>query len=156
MRRTRRFWQRRWDDVFCVAFMGAQWYCHLLPNWAVILAASTGGHPAASSEQCGAGGVSLEGEAGSIAGRAQRGMYSSLARNNSQVEYQITEVIYCSVCSFYCIILISCSLDEPESHSPGAGDRETNWWSRVGKCSSHSLRFPLRLIVLKTQNILPF
>lgn len=55
-----------------------------LPNGAVISVVSTGGHPAAPPEQCGAGGVSLEGEAGAIASRTKRGMDSGLARDKLQ------------------------------------------------------------------------
>lgn len=42
-------------------------------NWALVPAAPTGGYPAAAPEQRGAGGVSLEGETGGVAGRAPRG-----------------------------------------------------------------------------------
>lgn len=64
-----------------------------LPNVAVISVVSTGGHPAAPPEQCGAGGVSLEGEAGAIASRTKRGMDSGLARDKTP-KCTVTEVKY--------------------------------------------------------------
>lgn len=98
-------------------------------NWAGIPSVSTGGHPAAPPKQRRAGGVSLEGEAGGITGRIQRSMYLNLAGNHFSIEYQITKVLdYCIVCSFHWIFFFFffSSLDEPESHSAGAGDWKTN------------------------------
>lgn len=43
-------------------------------SMAAMPASSIGGHPAAPSEQCGGGGVSLEGEAGGGPGRTERCM----------------------------------------------------------------------------------
>lgn len=77
---------------------------HCLPNWAVIPACSTGGHPTAPPEQRGAGGVSLESEAGPIAGRAQRGMCSRSAENKSLRCYIIAPCVL-FIASFSCVFL---------------------------------------------------
>lgn len=58
-------------------------------------------------------------------------MCSCLSKNE-------TQIFYCIMCSVYWTFFfnILTFLDEPESHSSGARDWETNGWSRVGKCQS--------------------
>lgn len=83
-------------------------------------AAITGGNPAAAPEQCGAGGVSLEDEAGADARRAGRGACSPSSKLN-------TKPLMCSN-SWISVRFnwTSLCVDESESCSLGTRDRKTH------------------------------